>query len=726
MIRLKIRDNYFKIIDGYQVNESSREVKFSSLKVDFTNKTIADLPLKYQECQLVERESENILPSGYTQVDYIESSGTQYIDTGFAPNQNTRTVIDFTPTYSSGSLFIFGSRLGWANNSYDLYTFSNKFRDDYANTNYGNNTSENFPKVENKRYLFDKNKNHSIMYEENIQFYDHTFTEKTINSSFNMLLFGLNNNGTPSLSNLTKMKLYSCKIYDDDTPIRDFVPCYRINDEEVGLYDTINNVFYTNQGTGVFTYGTKIEPENNIIYTGYVNNFTLPKMKNRNEYRELELDLLSPLAMATVRTVDAVGTYELQLLVRELIQPLIDDGFVLKEMNIGNNQITVNFLSETVESSLNKLSNKFNFWWYIDANKNIYINSITYLMSLKPKLTYDDDNPIKGLIDVIPSIDATDYCNVVNFTNVRMYVESYFDWYSSGTIDLDDDDGKIKTGFYPLFEKFTLNTGDEIEFNHPFDISANAVIKMANSSNGYYVEKNALTIYEETEGQGTYPRLRLYLDKNNNIVIPSDVTISDSYSDENTWVLVRDSFFNNLIVGLKYNGASFNIKAVSSLTALIWAKVKIQDNIEINKNKGVISESGIVEKQVNMNETWKTYEELIEIANSYIKKNLSKVDKVKLNIDFDANLNIGDTVKINKDYFLIDDVYIITDKTSTYEGNVKSWSYTLKNTNILENYVDLFRASDNQDDEQKKVNLVTSDYIEEGFQERYEVVVNES
>ena len=38
------------------------------------------------------------LPSGYTQYEYIESSGTQYIDTGFKPNQNTRTVIDFQAT----------------------------------------------------------------------------------------------------------------------------------------------------------------------------------------------------------------------------------------------------------------------------------------------------------------------------------------------------------------------------------------------------------------------------------------------------------------------------------------------------------------------------------------------------------------------------------------------------------------------------------------------------
>jgi len=712
VIRLKIRDSYFRIIDGYRVNESSREVKFSSLKLDFTNKTIADLPLKYQECQLVEGEFENILPSGYTQVDYIESSGTQYIDTEYIANTSTEVHTKFLLN-NKNNFGLYGGQITGKDTNLRFFADSGSLY-----IAHGGNRRQQVNNLEiNIEYELQHKKSECVI--NGVQ-----YISSGSNDFQRTTLAICKCNGFDINGYFLNGRIYYFKIYDSGTLVRNFIPCFRNSDNKVGLYDLVNNVFYGNRGTGEFKHGDIVENEtiDETIYTGYVNNFTLPKMKNRNEYRELELDLLSPLAMATVRTVDAVGTYKLQSLVRELVQPLIDDGFVLKEMNIGNNQITVNFLSETVESSLNKLSNKFNFWWYIDANKNIYINSITYLMSLKPKLTYDDSNPIKGLIDVIPSIDATDYCNVVNFTNVRMYVESYFDWdyYSK------DYDNKIITGFYPLFEKFVLNTGDEIEFNYPIDISANAVLKMASSSNGYYVQRTPLTIYEDSEGHGAYPRLRIYLDSNNNVVIPSDAIISDSYSEEKTWVLVRDSFFSNLIVGLKYNGEPFNIKTIQSLTALIWAKVKVQDNIEINKNKGIISKSGIVEKQINMNETWKTYDELIEIANSYIKKNLSKVDTVKLNVDYDVNLNIGDTMKINKDYFLIDDVYIITDKTSTYEGNVKSWSYTLKNTNILENYVDLFRASESQDNEQKKINLVTSDYIEEGFQERYEVVVNES
>lgn len=442
---------------------------------------------------------------------------------------------------------------------------------------------------------------------------------------------------------------------------------------------------------------------NKIIFTGYINNFKLPNMKNKHEYRELELDLLSPLAMATVRTVDAVGTYQLQTLVKELIQPLINDGFVLKELNIGNNQITVNYQNETVESSLNKLSNKFNIWWYINANKEIFINSISYLLNLKPKLIYDDNNKINGLIDVIPSIDATDYCNVVNFTNVRLKI--------IGTMEYYDD---TMHGYYPLFSNIKLSQGIEIEFNYPIIINAKNEL---NRQRFFILEIFA----------GNSANFDIYINRNNEIVIPNNVTISDSYSDENEWVLVRDSFFKNLIVGLKYNGTSTDmVNAIYTQAGLIWAKVKIQDNNEINKNKGIISQSGIVEKQIDMNEQWKEYQELVEIANSYIKVNSSKADTVKLNIDEDTGLNIGDTIYIDKEDFLIQDTYIITDKSTINEFNTNRWEYTLKNANMIESYIDLFRASESQDNTDKNINLITSDYIEEGFNEKYEVVINEN
>ena len=47
--------------------------------------------------------------------------------------------------------------------------------------------------------------------------------------------------------------LYSAKLYKNNQLVRDFVPCYRIADDEIGLYDLVNDQFYTNAGSGSFS-----------------------------------------------------------------------------------------------------------------------------------------------------------------------------------------------------------------------------------------------------------------------------------------------------------------------------------------------------------------------------------------------------------------------------------------------------------------------------------------
>lgn len=51
--------------------------------------------------------------------------------------------------------------------------------------------------------------------------------------------------------------MYRCKMYKAGTLIRDFVPV-RNSSGTLGLYDTVNGIFYTNQGSGTFTAGADI------------------------------------------------------------------------------------------------------------------------------------------------------------------------------------------------------------------------------------------------------------------------------------------------------------------------------------------------------------------------------------------------------------------------------------------------------------------------------------
>lgn len=206
------------------------------------------------------------LPSGYTQVDYIESSGTQYIDSGILPSENIGFEIDFTPHNDMNrttARTIFGSRTTWKSNGYQLTTYTE------GTLNGGHflfGTNDTASLIRHSAYM-QKDVRCQISFlndvfkaangdETNIQ---GTFS----NVSKNIYLFGCIENRPFELSTTT---LYKLKFYDNGNLIRDFIPCYRNSDNEVGLYDLVNDVFYTNQGTGSFTYGQAISDTINEDY----------------------------------------------------------------------------------------------------------------------------------------------------------------------------------------------------------------------------------------------------------------------------------------------------------------------------------------------------------------------------------------------------------------------------------------------------------------------------
>lgn len=88
---------------------------------------------------------------------------------------------------------------------------------------------------------------------------DDTYTVQntaTIDTMYNMYLFAMRSTNTAKLDHLATTKIYYCKIWDNDTLVRNFIPC--INDNNViGMYDTVNSVFYSPSGTGSFRGGRK-------------------------------------------------------------------------------------------------------------------------------------------------------------------------------------------------------------------------------------------------------------------------------------------------------------------------------------------------------------------------------------------------------------------------------------------------------------------------------------
>lgn len=193
------------------------------------------------------------LPSGYTQLKYIESTGTQHIDTGFKPNQDTRVVCEFQmtdPSYGDWQT-VFAQRNGDASsNQFTMMLRSNtSWHSAYASQalypTFGKSNQTD-------KVVVDANKNSwSVTGADAI-----VYNSATFQSAYSLYLFACNTGG--STGHTSKMKLYSCKIYDNGTLVRNFIPA-KNSGGTIGMYDTVNGGFYTNAGSGTFVAGTAFD-----------------------------------------------------------------------------------------------------------------------------------------------------------------------------------------------------------------------------------------------------------------------------------------------------------------------------------------------------------------------------------------------------------------------------------------------------------------------------------
>lgn len=184
------------------------------------------------------------LPEGYTELTYIESTGTQHIDTGVKPNGNSRVVLSGY-NLSASSKWVFGSWHNWYTNEFGFNfeegsSAANGFRYGGVSAGVGGVPLGAFYLDHNgTTYTFNNTKG--------------TMAAQQFTSSYSMYLFRFNAAGNASSGYFTG-RIYFCRIYDNGTLVRDFVPC--INpDGAVGLYDLVTAAFFGNSGTGSFVAG---------------------------------------------------------------------------------------------------------------------------------------------------------------------------------------------------------------------------------------------------------------------------------------------------------------------------------------------------------------------------------------------------------------------------------------------------------------------------------------
>lgn len=188
----------------------------------------------------------NGLPNGFTQLQYIQSTGTQYIKLENPYSWNSWKIEgrgEFT-RLTSDRQHLFGNDSG----SYEI--------DNNGTCTYNGVTKTLYGLI------------HTLTYEHrkitNTSRYRKTYTldgelwtgfESTWNANSCISFFKHHYAVNEVWSRPAYAKLYYAKLYQDDVLIHDFLPAKRNSDNIVGLYDIITNTFYTNNGTGTFLYG---------------------------------------------------------------------------------------------------------------------------------------------------------------------------------------------------------------------------------------------------------------------------------------------------------------------------------------------------------------------------------------------------------------------------------------------------------------------------------------
>ena len=176
----------------------------------------------------------------YTELEYVQSSGSQYVDTQFKPNQDTSVTADFQLRSASAWQCVFGTRVGANTASYSLWHSGSVFGFYYASANASFSNL-----VATDRHVVVATKNIATADgESKVSLAYSNFT-----ANYSLCFFAVNTAGT--IENFAYMDLHTGQVYDNGTPARDYVS-YLHPAGIPGLWDKVNRRFYASATTTDF------------------------------------------------------------------------------------------------------------------------------------------------------------------------------------------------------------------------------------------------------------------------------------------------------------------------------------------------------------------------------------------------------------------------------------------------------------------------------------------
>ncbi len=193
------------------------------------------------------------LPLGYTELEYIQSTGTQYIDTGIILDGNTKVTVDYRYT-ALREKALFGSWNADPKQIWQVTSYNGKYY-------FGINSIS-----EHSIGSVDLNR-HTLVAEASDGTYSLTLDGTVLSSesdasatvsTLNCYLFGRNASSYGGIQCPMAGCIYSFSICQNGLLVADYVPCVRASDKSVGMYDLVTEKFFGSLGTGSFTAGPQV------------------------------------------------------------------------------------------------------------------------------------------------------------------------------------------------------------------------------------------------------------------------------------------------------------------------------------------------------------------------------------------------------------------------------------------------------------------------------------
>lgn len=362
----------------------------------------------------------SVMPSQYREIEYIQSTGTQWINTGVKQR------------YTSGKVYIKAETCQVNDTTTATFNFGNAY------TQCGFKANGIYQTKTLVEVTWDSSTKKETILVDGVQ---------KVNTSWNsaswdnapIFLCNLGNPSGPYYNSTAHFKYWSCKIYYDDILVRDMIPCERISDNAVGMYDKVNDTFYDNAGTGVFTKGPYNSTFNDI--------FTV---------HDVEPSLV-PFAYQQVEYIQSTGSQRIKTNIQPTSKYKIEEEFAITDrtvisclwcargantgaysttaFNIANNQLRCDYGTSASMINIGAVTVNQKYTLTMDAEK-WYLDGV--LKTTMTAATYTAGSKLQLMASHYNGIDA----NIGNYAKMKLYRFSVW-----------DADGELVGNFIPCYRR---------------------------------------------------------------------------------------------------------------------------------------------------------------------------------------------------------------------------------------------------------------------------------